>query len=176
MTRPCLADTIRSLREGEFQNTLVGQVGCCVDQIRQINTDMGLRPYHVYIVKLQWTGRQRGDGVLTELERTELLPVPKVADLSNVQLQLQPIGLDEVGTLQISEISARYNEFQLRGLGPAGEELGKNQEFMWEVSWARDDGTTPIRRRFHPQTLPTYNPGMFQWSVTLVRASTENQP
>lgn len=172
----CLMDTIRSLREGEFKNTLVGQVGCCVDTIRQMNTDMGLRPYRVYMVKLGWTGPTRGDGVLTEVSRVEILPVPKVADMASVQLMLQPGGLDEQGNIIVSEISAKYTEFQLRGLGPGGEELDPNQEFMWEVSWARDDGTTPIRRRFHPIALPNYNPGMFQWTITLVRASTENQP
>ena len=137
---------------------------------------MGIRPYHVHLLKLSWTGQVRGDGQVTEIERTEILPVPKVADLSSIQLQLQSVGLDEAGSVQVSEISGRYTEFQLCGRGPAGEELDPNQEYMWEIVWARDDKTTPIYRRFHAQNVPSYNASTFQWTVTLVRASTEDQP
>jgi hypothetical protein len=159
---------------GHFRNTLCQKLIPLADGVRDLATQLGARPYRVFLVKTQWSEGERGLGIEEIIEETEILPVPKLSSMDGIALQLQSIGIDEIGTTKVSEISGRYTEDQLRGLGPGGEELPKDQNFYWEIVFMRTDGEQP-RRRFLPRGVPDYKPTRIQWEVTLLRASRDRQ-
>lgn len=154
-----------------WANSLLGSIAedGLADDLRDLRVELGGRPYRIFLVKTRWTGEVRGDGVEEVFYEEELLPVPKLSTLSSVALTVQSVGLDEVGELQVSEISPRYNEFQLRGLTERGEPLEDNETFYWEVAFFRH-GVSTTRRRFLPRSTPYYDAIALQWSLGLVRA------
>lgn len=101
------------------------------------------------------------------LPGVEILPVPRVADMAAVQLQLQSIGIDEIGSVQSPRSAPGTTILSFQGLATPERSLAANEEFMWEIAWAKNDASTPIRRRFHAQLLPNYNPSMVQRSIRL---------
>lgn len=131
---------------------------------------LGARNYSVLLVRTQWSGGTRGVGYESVIEERFLLPVPAVADISaGVQHELLAVGTEEVGSLQVTEISVRYTESDLLGLSPDGDPIPADQSFYWEV---RDDGAsvadTP-RRRFVPVSAPYRDREGLQWIVRLRR-------
>lgn len=172
--------TLKPILDFEYKDTLLGSFveDGCLDELRQLAAEFGARPYRVFLVTTIWSGTRKGLGVERIKEEVELLPTPKVDPMTGVNLQLQPIGIDEVGGLQITEISPRYQEHELRGIGPQGESLAPNEEFYWEVALSRGDGEAKKRRRFHIQGVPSYHAadgGALQWHVRLVRAGTDRE-
>lgn len=154
----------------DYASTLLG--GCLIDAVdcaRQIATDLGARPYRVFRVKTRWTGEERGDGVENVILQEEITPTPKVSGMDGISLQLQDIGLDEVGTTQVSEISARYTEAQLRTPG-----LAPNENFYWEIRLAKD-GDQNRRRRYMLVGVPSYSATSLQWTIRLTRAGTDRE-
>lgn len=157
-----------ALTASEYSQTLAAKLVPCVDKIRQLNTNFGLRPYRVFLVITEWTGQRRGQGVERVLSETELLPTPKIESFASLNLQLMSAGLEEVGDLRISEISPKYTGEQLLGRHTDNTELLKNQGFRWEVVLYKQ-GNEPIRRSFVPKGLPDFMPGRVQWAVSLTR-------
>lgn len=144
--------------ENPFFEGLIG----VVDQARDIHACLGLRAYTVKLVWTRWSGSYRGDGV-EEVTRVEtLLPVPKVTDLSALAARLMHIGEVEEGSVQVSEISARYTESFLRG-GP----LDENEQFYYEIQQTKPGAP---RRRFTLSGVPALKTDSVEWSVTLLRA------
>lgn len=159
----------------EYDDTLLG--GClkdCVDEIRQIATDLGARPYRVFWVRTRWSGRERGLGVESVISVEELTPTPNV-QLSGLQRQMLDIGVDEQGATTVTEISPRYTETQLTGQRPNGEEIPPNETFYWEISLSRGDADAKKRRRYMLQGAPVYEAARLQWTVTLIRAGTDRE-
>ena len=153
-----------------YGNTLLAKLAPCIDKIRGYNATVGLRPYHVYMVHTRWSGTTAGDGIESVLEQEELLPVPKIESMASIRFQLQSVGITEVGDLTVSEISTKYNEFQLRGLKPDGSNYPRNESTYWEVHFLRADNSGAIRRRFVVTGIPSMNPGRVEWVVSLTRA------
>jgi hypothetical protein len=143
------------------------------DEIRQLNTDFGLRPYRVFLVHQQWTGPARGMGEPREISRVELLPTPEVADMTATGRSLHAIGLVEDGSLKLSEISARYTEDELLGRTPDVRDPllprtgKKNVEFYYEVVHQRRRDDPAARRRYVPDAAADLKPGQFGWTVHL---------
>lgn len=166
----------RNPPENEWAQTLLGDFALdgCLDDLRQINTDLGMRPYRVFLVRTRWSGESRGEGVETVISEEELSPTPKVEPVSSVNRQLLDIGIDEQGSLNVSEISPRYTEFQLLGLTPNGESIPPNETFSWEVTLMRGDGPHK-RRRFLVQGVPSYQAEELQWTVRLNRAGADRE-
>lgn len=162
---------LKSLTNQQFRKSLVGSLFGVADCVRQVATDLGARPYTVHMIKTRWSEGERGYGVEEVIDDTEILPVPKVDSLNAVSLQLQSIGLDEIGDLRITEISPRYTEFQLLGKTPEGNPLDRNESFFYEVTFYGADGNPPIRRRFQPRNVPSFEPTRLQWTISLVRAT-----
>jgi len=166
---------LKGILDAEYGDTLLGSfVGDdCLDEIRQLNADLGARPYRVFLVRTRWSGKRRGQGVESVLEETEILPTPKVAEFSAIQRQLLDIGTDEQGGMNISEISPRYTEWQLLGLNPDGSAIAENETFSWEISLSRGDAGDKKRRRFMVQGVPGYNASRLEWTVRLIRAGSD---
>jgi len=133
-------------------------------------TQFGLRPYKVRLIRIQWSGGERGLGQSFVLNETPLLPTPKISDLSAINEIVHPIGLHEEGGIQLSEISGRYTEEDLMGIGSDGSDIPLDQEFFYEVEYPRPDGQPSVKRRFFPSSAPVYEAGRLQWNIRLERA------
>lgn len=149
--------------------TLLRSLVPCVDQIRDLYTQFGARSYQVAMVRTKWSGGERGMGHESVLSEELVLPTPLVAALSGVDRTAQQFGLAETGSVQVSQISARYTEDQLVGLGAGGERIPEDESFYWEVRAIVSDGTV-ARRRFFPQSVPSLDMLKLEWTVTLTKA------
>lgn len=165
----------RKPQESEWAKTLLGEFALdgCLDDLRQIAVDLGARPYRVFLVRTRWSGEERGEGVETVISEEELLPVPKVEAMSPINRSLMDGGIDEVGGLQITEISPRYTEQQLLGYSSLGQQVPQNETFSWEITLMRGDDEVHTRRRFLVQGTPSYQAEELQWSVRLTRAGSD---
>ena len=159
--------------ERQPARNLVYSIAPSIDVIRQIATDLGVRPYRVFMIHVQWTGARRGEGQPTEIARIEILPTPKVQDMAATTQVLQAMGLTEAGGLTVSQISLRFTEDDLMGktqdlIDPEIRRTGlRNAEFFWEVVEARPTGPAPIPRRYVPADVPMR--GSSGWRITLTK-------
>lgn len=161
-----------------YSNSLLGEFfeDGCLDELRHIATELGARPYRVFLVRTRWSGKKRGQGVETVIDDEEVTPPPKVEAMSGVQLQLLDVGLDEQGGLSISEISPRYTENQLFGRNQDGSGLAENETFSWEITLMKGDGTDAYRRRrFMIRGTPSYDATGLQWRVSVTRAGSDRE-
>ena len=92
-----------------------------VDRLRARMTRFGLRPYQVFMVWTRWSGIERGEGAERELARIEIVPRPKVDDLTRVSLSPFSAGILPVGSLSISEVSGMLTADNLRGYAVPGK-------------------------------------------------------
>lgn len=126
---------IRPLRDHEVSRSLGDRLIEVADDIRQLYTHFGLRPYRVFMVWVGWTADVNGDGKIWAdelqledglegvgravlLRQVELLPTPLVQGMSGVAGNLEPVGVTEQGQVTVSQISMSYTEDQLVGLIP----------------------------------------------------------
>lgn len=174
-----LTELSQRLRPPEPQlmpQTLAGRLVPLADRLRGLKARFGIRPYRVFIVHAVWTGGRRGVGHLQITSRLEILPVPRVRDISSVRRTLYATGLGEEGDTVIDEISAKYAEDDLVGRTPdlQDPEIRKTSrldvESWWEVHEARAVGVPTLIRRFSPPTTaPRISRDNMQWMVTLTR-------
>lgn len=150
-------------------NSLVASLTGVVDGLRQLQTEVGLRPYRVFAVVIDWTGKEegRGDPVVTELE---LLPTPLVK-FRGLRLELKTAGKTDRGYIDISEISPRFTEDQLQRSFHV-KPLTDAQEAFYEVRQDAREGAEPLRRRFVIRGVPERDAENFQWTM---RLSAQNQ-
>lgn len=177
---PEATTAVRPLRPHETgSNNLAASLVPVVDGIRQLYTDMGIRPYRVFLVHVQWAGGERGLGEPQELSRREILPTPRVRDMSATSEVLRATGLTEEGGISIDQISAKYSEDDLMGITPDLKNLAdprtsrKQVQFYWEVVENRSIEPTGRRRRYRPISAPTISKDGFQWIVSLTRQDAE---
>jgi hypothetical protein len=156
----------------DLKSTLQRKLIPTADKLRDILTKFGMRPYTVKIFRVKWSGGARGVGTPYIIQGSELhlLPTPKMTDLNAVQEIVQPVGLDEIGSIQVSQISGQFTEEQLRGLGPDGSEPPPDEEVFYEIEFLRSDGLPGQRRRFQLRGAPQYYAGRFQWIIQLEKA------
>jgi hypothetical protein len=139
-----------------------------VDRVRDIATVLGTRPYRVRIVRTRFAGPRRGVGVESVVHQMDILPTPKVVDMTTLTELVTPVGVNEQGTIQLQEVSGRYTEEQLMGVGPNGDAIASNEAVYFEVEFFRRDGSPSELRRFQRDSIPFYDAGRVQWIVTLV--------
>jgi hypothetical protein len=133
----------------------------------------------VFLVWTTFDGQQRGEGVERELARIEILPTPKIGELTALQQQPYAMGVATTGTLRLDKISAGFTQAQLTGL----EIPGKGQEFnmpprvdfFYEVREDGRGGDKPVPLRFRIQTSPYRNAGSVSWTVMLERQDEATQ-
>lgn len=146
------------------------------DKIRQLNTKLGIRPNRVFLVWTQFSGVDRGEGAERELARVELLPTPKVQDLTSIALNPYSAGKLPVGSVRIDEISAgAYTADQLKGLKIPGLKdeyiLPPNVSFFIEMYEDGRGDPEPVRMRYRVMAGPFRNAGNVCWTMILDRAS-----
>lgn len=142
-----------------------------VDRVRDINTQLGFRPYRVKIVKTRNAGGKRGRGPETVISELELLPTPLVVDMRSLSEVITPVGVNEQGILQLQQISGRYTEEQLIGIGSDGNPVAADVNVFYEIEFFRRDGGPSEKRRFIRDSLPSYLSTQVQWQITLVSAN-----
>lgn len=140
------------------------------DSIRDLYVQLGMRTYLVSIVRTGWTGGRRGIGVEYLKEEIEILPTPRLTTLDSVTEILQPVGLDEIGSVMLSEISGRYTEDELLGRYRDGILIPKDEQVFYEIHFPQKDGNPGIRRRFVTRAAPYYSASRLQWSIQLDRS------
>lgn len=146
-----------------------------VDRVRDKLTKFGMRPYRVRIVRTRSAGPRRGMGPETVVHEMELLPTPKVVDLSSLTEMVTPIGVNEEGSVMLQKVSGRYTEETLLGVGPDGNEVAPNETVYYEVEYFRRDGRPSEKRRFVRSSAPNWLPGSVEWNIMLVSAVENRQ-
>lgn len=178
---PELTQQVRPLRPNEVPNSFAVMLTKVADDIRQLNTTFGIRPYRVFLVHVQWSGAVRGSGQGIEIARRELLPTPRVKNMESLPEILRSTGLTEEGSITVDQISAKYSEDDLAGRTPDLQDPSKpitsaaNVEFYWEVVENRVALPLAKRRRFTTNGVPELSRGGFQWSVSLIRQDVDRQ-
>lgn len=149
------------------------RLGPTLDKLRQIPTSLGLRPRRVFLVHVLWTGERIGEGQPQEISRREILPTPRIRDMSSTTEVLSSFGRIEEGGIVVDRISPKYSEDDLVGATPdlidsANPRSGKrNAEFFWEVVEARPTVPNPVPRRYIVAAAPTLMRGGSHWRVPL---------
>lgn len=151
------------------QLSLTESLGGVVDDLRQIYTDLGQRPYTVHSVVVAWTGGSPGHGDAVVAQEVQLLPTPKLVDMKPVRGVAKPAGFDEEGAITLRQISPRYTEDDIRALFHT-QPLSRDREAFLEVRVDGRDGST-IRRRFTVKGAPFRDAPKFGWSVRLITQS-----
>lgn len=112
----------RPLTPTEATRTLANRFGKRADNLRQFNTKFGARSKRVFLVWTKVTGEERGEGDENVIHRIELLPTPRVSELTAVSRMPMIEGSLPNGGVRVDEISVyRYTEDMLRGLVVPGE-------------------------------------------------------
>jgi len=143
-------------------SSLTEQLGKVADDLRQLYTDLGLRPYRLFSVVEGWSGGEEGRGTLTTLSEREFLPTPNL-NLKPLRIRLPEGGYSDNGFHTITEISPRLTEDQIRGL-LHGAPLPPGQYGYLETRIDSRDGQTE-RRRFVVRGVPWRDAENFQWVV-----------
>lgn len=150
--------------------SLVEDLGEIVDDIRQIATDLGARPYTVHVVRVRWSGGQVGRGEPTVVSETSMLPTPKVAEVGALDRATDAAGIVERGDVILTGVSPRYTEDELEAMFATGD----GDEVFVEVRVDRRDGTTKPRR-FALARAPERRPTMADWRLLLRRHSGDRE-
>lgn len=158
------------INDRQASKTLARRFIPLADSLRDMLSSFGLRSYTVTVVKVEWTGRRRGVGTPVTISEEVISPTPKLAAFDALQEVIQSAGLEEVGSIELSQISGRYTEEQLRGFTEEGDPLPDNVDFFYEVEFFPHNGGPSFRRKFVPRSAPTYFPGRLQWTMRLERA------
>lgn len=156
------------------EGSLAHRLGRVADNVRQIATNLGARPYRVFLVWVLWTGTERGEGEAEVQRELELLPTPKVATLDSVTYSIFHAGTIPAGSIKLSEVSTRYTFDELTGhMIPLLHEdvIPQPHAFFYEV---REDGRgdpRPLRQRYRVMSYPFRDAENAQWTLMLERIS-----
>lgn len=148
--------------------TLAEDLGAVVDDARAIASELGLRPYRIFSVRVVWSGGEVGRGTPSSEER-EFVPTPKIAEPS-VTGEPRTGGLVERGSARLTQVSPRYTEDEVRGL--CGCDATPGVEVFVEARIDARDGSTE-RRRFVVRGMPFRDAERFEWRVNLIRQDSD---
>lgn len=165
----------RVLPAGAAARTVLARIVPAIDNARQIATEIGARPYQVFLVWGRWGGEERGDGTFKETARMQLVPNPLVETMSFTRTP-QSAGVLPVGAVRVSQISQSYTQPMLQGDAlPTGGDFNlqdRKNDFFYEVTL--DDRTpteNPERARFRLLSGPVLMPTRVSWEMQLERSS-----
>lgn len=156
-----------------LEPSLVDDLGEVADDLRQLYTDFGLRPYRIFAVVVTWDGGEVGVGDQSILKETELLPTPYI-DMSKIKYQTTTGGRSDSGQTTIYEISPRYTEFELKEMFP--RDLAANEQAFIEVHMDGRDGREPLRHRFTIVSMPARDADGFQFTMQVMIQFEERNP
>jgi len=171
----------RPLRPGEAARTLAHRLSPRVDRLRQFSTKFGLRSTRVYLVWSKYTGGERGEGREQIIRRLELLPTPRVSELTSISQLPFAAGTLPVGAIRVDLITAQLSDDTLTGRTLPAAEDGANvhikepYDFYWEL--VEDDRVDKIssRGKFRVLGNPTRREGNVSWTVVLERVSEDTR-
>lgn len=146
--------------------SLVEGLGEVADDLRQLYTDFGLRPYRLFSVVVSWSGGEIGRGTASVASETEFLPTPKV-DVRPLSREATEAGEVERGQIRVSEISPRYTEEDIRVLFHT-QPLPAGHEGFVEMRMDGRDGKYAVRHRLIVADTPWRQADKFQWTVRMV--------
>ena len=158
------ADGFTVVEPGGLGKTLANRLIPVADKIRDLHTVFGGRVYTVTIYRTRWSGGRRGLGDETLIFQQPIRPTPRITDLGTLTQVLNPTGLDDAGTIQLTEISGRFTEDSLLGIDSEGREPLETDHVFYEIEFV---GRPSVRRRFEIRSTPSYKPYQFQWQITL---------
>ena len=143
-----------------------------VDPLRNLLTRFGLRHYEVRILRLQWSGGERGQGEPYVVQSLAVLPTPRVRGIESIVQSIEGPGVQELGEVTADRISAEFSEEMLRGLQAGESAFPVDCEACWEITFF---GTkAAARRRFNlTGTLVRRTLG---WECRLTRALGDRDP
>jgi hypothetical protein len=146
--------------------------------VNGINTELGLRPYRVFSVRLHWSGGEPGRGTVTRTLQREYLPRPKVS--FRTRREATPMGWIERGVVVLTEVNALLPPELVEDLFAADQPLQlPGEESFFEITLdgryaAAAAGGAPERRRFvlvePPERRDT------DWRVTLRQQAAQRAP
>lgn len=156
----------------DLSKTLGRRLISTVDRLRDLNVRFGFRPYEVHVVRTRWTGGERGAGQEVVISDTPILPTPLLLSLDGVQRIVNIVGLDEIGTVRVEQVSGNYAENFLSGNDAQGNGSDADTQFFYEIQFPTpgtvSDGAP--RRRFFLNASPTYDATRFMWTLSLQRS------
>lgn len=154
------------------ERSLFEEMGDVVDDMRQLQTDLGARPYRVFAVVVKWSGGEKGRGDPVVVSDRELLPTPLVR-LRGIRTELKSAGKTERGYTEISELSPSYTEDELQQSFHVKQDADKDEAFeqFYEVQQDKRDGRKPVRRRFVLRGPPERDVDNHQW---IIRVSSQD--
>lgn len=167
----------RALRQGEAARTLAHRLASRVDRVRQLSTRFGVRSRRLFLVWTRYTGHERGEGEEQVLRRVEILPTPKVSELTAITMQQFSLGILPVGSVRVTNISAQFAEEELLGkVPPAAEPSDGNHvrepfDFYYEMVEDQRESAAPARAKFRLYGNPTRDEGNVSWTIVLERVS-----
>lgn len=169
----------RALSAIEAKGTLAHRLAKRVDGIRQIATRLGIRSRRVFLVWTKYDGAERGEGNEYEIGRLEILPTPRISDLTSVAFNPYSGGILPTGSVRVDRISALLTEDQLTGkmlpgAAQSGEELEEPYDFFWELVEDGRGDPNPDREKFRIVGHPFRKEAAVQWVVVLERISEDN--
>ena len=147
--------------------SLANSLGSLADDLRQMYTAFGLRPYRLFSIVTEWSGGEHGRGEERLVSETELLPTPRVS-LSGLRGSLSDGGLRERGTLRVDQISPRYTEDDIYSIFHCHPLPARFTGWIEMREDARD-GENPPRRRFVAIGVPARSADGFQWAVDMTQ-------
>lgn len=164
------------LQPGRASRTLAVKLGRVADNVRQIATKLGVRPIRVFLVWTIFDGKERGEGIETELARKEILPTPLVLGLDAVAAQPFSAGKYGAGSVRVGEISVReFDRPLLKGERlpmtperPIGEE---RIDFFYELVDDDRSELAPYRARYRITGEPDLRADEVQWVIVLERSA-----
>lgn len=139
----------------------------------------------------QWTGKERGEGREELLMELEILPTPRVSDLSSLTRRPYSAGVFPEGSLRIDQISAgAYTSDVLKGLSIPRQETSAPRadtgspvngngverstnpriDFWWEIQEDGRGDDPASRERFRVLGRPNRKEGSLYWAVNLEEA------
>ncbi len=179
----------KAITPDQARRTLAHRLGPRVDRLRQLSTRFGLRPYRVFLTWTHSQGAVVGRGDENVVARVELLPTPRVTDMTALARRPWSVGQLPEGTIRVDRISVLFTADNLSGMvipgtplrrRPSGDRVGGTAltpnadpqvDFFYEV--VEDGrGDEPARReRFRLYGAPYRDAGMVHWVVLLEAAS-----
>lgn len=146
--------------------SLVEELGEVADDMRQIYTDLGVRPYRVWSVVVRWTGGAVGKGEQEIVSDVELLPTPMFG--MRLTKEVKAGGTVENGKPELTQISPRFTEDDVNAIFHR-QPLPQGTEGFIEIRMDARDGNSKIRR-FTVYSAPERRASKFDWRVQLVSA------
>ena len=155
------------------RRSLAHRLGKRVDRIRQLATRLGIRPYRVFLVWTKFTGEERGEGNEGLIKRLEILPTPKLIDLSNVTFSPVAVGTLPIGAIRLERVSVSFTEDVLMGrqVPEAHEVPPEPYDFFYEVVEDGRGDNPAERKKFRMVGTPHRHAGGVHWRLTLERIS-----